>query len=785
VQLLPAGIFFVATALVFWPYLFSGETLFAGDTAFVFLPLKIYGAKRLAAGELPLWNPYIFGGVPYLADPQAQFFYPLNILLPWLGSPKLIAVSIPLHAFLTCCATYGFARAVLRLSPPAATLAGLLFGLGGQFQSKAAIPVYYTFFPWLPATLWALEALRTKFSLPRLVVVVALLGVGLSTMCYPYFSYLMIMLGFRMLMPALSGGSSVRHRWVDARYLLLAAGGVAGAIALSCASLLPAAELARLSDRSLHPDYDFVTNYSIKPLYLLSGMLFPGYFGTFQSRQAPDYSMAQFAIYPTMIGLLLAVLGISFPNAPGRRHPWTFFLILVAGVSCFFALGKYNPAYYICYKFVPGFGMFRAPAGFLILCAFAISCLAGLGADSLLQSAREERLLFLKRGCYCGVAMITVMILFLVLVPPPSILENGEFLLDQIRQILILVLALLSLLALRPAVQTERPGRVWSRVSLWWIGLAFIDLYLLSMKMEFQDTVPVDTFDRMPLTLRTYPPGVERRLNLQPLVPIRMRDWKVNVDIASERSWRIIQAQRVMELLCSTWADAFGVHGLDGAWGALFPLKRKVPMLYKPSSQREKRPWLDLLGVEFILAQLPQKLPRTRLEFAGHIYIYRNLTAFPRAFVAYRWEEITPTGSPESQLCQLATKPGFFPPVLWVGLEGNVPIAPVQGTPAPQAQPAEIHSYRPERIDLFAVTTRPGLVVLSDPPFPGWRVWVDGKQSEMLPVDVVMRGVSVGPGKHQVLWLYLPASVKLGVFISLVTAGVCLGVMTFAWSRTC
>lgn len=72
-----------------------------------------------------------------------------------------------------------------------------------------------------------------------------------------------------------------------------------------------------------------------------------------------------------------------------------------------------------------------------------------------------------------------------------------------------------------------------------------------------------------------------------------------------------------------------------------------------------------------------------------------------------------------------------------------------------------------------AETTRPGLLVLSDTFYPGWKAMVEGQEAEMFPVEGVFRGVQVKEGRRRVEFRFEPWSIRLGVYISL-AAGVIL-----------
>jgi hypothetical protein len=102
----------------------------------------------------------------------------------------------------------------------------------------------------------------------------------------------------------------------------------------------------------------------------------------------PDYDGAlpaggEFTAFFSIAALALMVIGAStWRRATAQIRA----IALVAFIGLFFALGGYNPLYYLLLK-VPGFDLFRAPARWIVLFAFAGSLLAGVGFDAL----RERR----------------------------------------------------------------------------------------------------------------------------------------------------------------------------------------------------------------------------------------------------------------------------------------------------------------------------------------------------------------------------------------------------------
>ena len=63
---------------------------------------------------------------------------------------------------------------------------------------------------------------------------------------------------------------------------------------------------------------------------------------------------------------------------------------------------------------------------------------------------------------------------------------------------------------------------------------------------------------------------------------------------------------------------------------------------------------------------------------------------------------------------------------------------------------------------LRASLDRRGLVVLDDDFTDGWSVRVDGRPAHALHVDDVMRGVVVGPGRHEIVWSYAVPGLAAG-----------------------
>src|SRR5512144_1157220 len=78
----------------FWKLAFTNLIIARGDIFYYFYPYRDFAAQTVREGRAALWNPYLFMGVPFLANSQAGFFYPLNLLMSWLETTRAVSWTI-------------------------------------------------------------------------------------------------------------------------------------------------------------------------------------------------------------------------------------------------------------------------------------------------------------------------------------------------------------------------------------------------------------------------------------------------------------------------------------------------------------------------------------------------------------------------------------------------------------------------------------------------------------------------------------------------------------------
>ncbi len=179
-----ALLFFLLLVTIFFaPVLFGGATLLPFDNLYRYPPwhsfattysvtqphntllddlvLENYPWKKfildsVRQGELPLWNPYILAGQPFLAAGQNAALYPLGLLFYILPLTQAYGVFAALHFWIAAAGMYFLAR-VLRLRPFAAIVSGVVYAFSGFMVVSVVFPMVISAAAWLPAILATVE----------------------------------------------------------------------------------------------------------------------------------------------------------------------------------------------------------------------------------------------------------------------------------------------------------------------------------------------------------------------------------------------------------------------------------------------------------------------------------------------------------------------------------------------------------------------------------------------------------------------------------------------------
>jgi hypothetical protein len=346
------------------------------DATKYFAFLRDFGYDELRRGNLPLWNPHLYSGTPFVGVFQSAMFYPPNLVHLILPVPLGINFEFAFHLLLISLGTLAWARG-RGLSAPAALVSAsvAVFGASVSLRVLAGALSVLATFAWTPLILCSIDRLARAPTLSWTLV--AGLGATMTLLAGHVPTAFMSAIAVSLYCVAAMAASPVRWRFAGS----LAAAGL-GALLLAGAQIGAGYEVARESVREGGVTFDYATTYSLPPESLLT-LAVPYLFGS-----ATSHGMTYFgrwwywddSAFVGVTALALAVLGALRGRGRGRGAAIALALVLLV-----LALGRYTPVYGVLYRFVPGFDLLRAPSKFLFFAALFGALLAGMGMERLLH----------------------------------------------------------------------------------------------------------------------------------------------------------------------------------------------------------------------------------------------------------------------------------------------------------------------------------------------------------------------------------------------------------------
>ncbi len=742
------------TLLMFGDLCFSGRqtilSLGGTDLTLQFIPWYTFGFGELRRGNLPLWNPHLFSGMPFLGGFQSALFYPPHLLHLIFPIAPAVNLLIGIHVFLCGLFTLLWTRQ-RGLHPLAGFVTAVLLMFCGPFflHIQAGHLPHLLTMAWVPLLFLSIDAwLVTR----RPVWCLAGMG-AIAMMILAGFPQVVFTTGIAAALYALlrSGGMPGRLRFVAGLAVM-----VAGAAALTAVQLLTGLEAVAQSVRGRALPYEFAASCSLPPENLIT-LLAPGFFG---SAVSSSYWGRCFAWEMTpffgVTGIVLAACGVSAGGREARRTLLPLFLAMLL-----LALGANTPLFRLLYTVVPGFDRFRGPAKFIFPAALFVVMLAGTGLDRLLRlGPRSARFPALLAICAALLAILGTPALPVGVageVPHwlrgllQSVVETGEsYLMPEtyadpafVRSAagaalgsLRLVGGMLALLAM--LLFASRYGRL-SVYALVVLAVAEIFFFARASRATFE--LPQM---RLPLIEQTLSenPGDYRILNL------------VNPDTAmllgAHDLWGYDHGVplRYAEFMAFT-------QGNDPDTATQNPDFRRFSPLYR--MLRFRYVFLPQPGGP-IVREVRQHLPR--LLLVQDVRVVRGR------------DDI------------FAAMGGDFDPVRQVILE-----SPPNPPPDPSGAVGHV-SYIDSSTDevvIEADVPSPSVLVITDGYAPGWRaVSLPGSAQvdyQLLPANYVLRAVPLGAGHHRLRLEYRPTAFAVGALISAASLAIFIVLAGWCWHR--
>ena len=752
---LVAGVvYFLAALTLCWPML-AGKFLVGDDQLLSGISFRLFGAEWFRqTAHIPEWNPYIFGGLPFIAAMHGDIFYPTAWLRWILPIDTAMNIGFATHIVLAGCSMYAFLRA-LRLGWTGALIGGLSYELTGIIASLVSPGHDGKMFVSALAPLAFLALLRairhgrvSGYGLLALTV-----GLAMLSPHYQMTYYLLVALGlWTLYLVFFDPERRPGLRWPVA--VACALGAVLLGLAVSGIQTLPFLSYIPYSPRGAEgpsTGWEYATQYAM-PVEELFTTLLPQFNGVLEHYWGQNHFKTH-SEYLGVAVLLLATLGVS-DRSRGRIR-WAFGAIAI--LFLLVAFGAHTPFYRLWYEVMPMMKKVRAEGMAFYLVAFVVALYAGFGADRLIRGdARPGRVLTVA-GVLAAMALLgavgVLQSLAEALAQPDLVgtaaANAAELRIGSIR----LLLAALAVGGVSWAVAGRR---LVGAAAAFALGAVVIgDLWSVD-RLFFHYQLPAAQLladDAITARLRAAMPPL-RSTNGQP-TPVRA----VRVLNAQVYRGSALMAYRIPEVL--------GYHGnevrfYDELWGG----KGVYRNIGSPNL------W-DLYAVNYVI--MPGESP-----LAGfHRVVGPVPTSTGASGVLYQRDTLLPyvrvVGAaariPDAEAVGTVNDPRFPVNDLVVFSDtSSVNPAPIQGgrLPPPTAVRATLVAWAPGdlTIALTGADTRPTYLIAAENWYPDWHATIDGKSVPVHRADHALLGVVVPPGAREVVLHFHSRAYDIGKAVS-------------------
>jgi Bacterial membrane protein YfhO len=746
------------------------KVFYVRDLTMAFRPRFLFLRHSMAAGTLPLWDPYPAHGQPAINDALYQLFHLpsllIRLLLPEVLAYNLwVALPVPLAAI----GMYLFLRR--QVTPPAAALGAVAFGLSGPIVSSTNFPNMSWSIATLPFVMWALERLferRTAAAVTLLALMVALQALAGEP----------VSLAATLAM-ALAYATLQRPRLGDWRLAALTVCGLGAGSLLAAIQYVPLALATRGSARALIVDSDFWTFHPLALIELLVPQFFGDYFHSnlrelawmlaLNSQRDPFY-------YTMYVGVPIVLLaGVAMASLRARTRFWTVVVIVCALAS----LGSHTPFYPALQAVVPFVRSFRFPVKYLSLAGFGLAALAAIAFQWVLDGQVPRRPLRVVLVASATLALAAYVTVAWVLVAPalpirgffrlaqwarvPAPIQGAEFLLYRARPLLTSLLLKLVcgsfLLWLAASSRRER------RVALAVLS-SFIVVDLLASNGSVNPTTDPQLI-REPAWVHRIPADMHERVYIggRPDGYVNTADedapkYVRSLDEYGEMEQRYVVVSEFMFQPSGSRIRESMSYDLPVLWPVAFA---RAHSLFMISSREARLRFLKRVGTRFVLlpsAPYPGATPLAQMDAATQMHLYelypdaRRATIVPDAFIG-------PTVEWQIQGMFLER---FHPAD---GVLVSDPPPPPAGFRAPGVAPsATFVEDGLNRVVIRAGLPADGYLALFDTYNPDWKVDVDGGPAPLMRADGLFRAVHLTSGRHVVTFTYHPRALYAGAAVS-------------------
>jgi hypothetical protein len=722
----------LAPLAVHW---FSGRTLIWSDGQRLFAPQRWLVDEALRAFRLPLWNPYLGAGMPFLADAIHGVLHPVSIAVAWLGIGERPDVLVAVHV---ACAGLGAALLArdLGASRAGAASAAFAYGMSGFVLSMAAYPNLLAGAGSLP---FCVAGLRRVAAEPRAGNL--LFGAGATAI-----------LAFSGDPEALmvAGAAALALAWEAGGWRGAARAAAVGGLGLMVAAvqLVPSAVHVARTNRG---DESWAADGRVWALipWRLPELVLPGLFRSsepffdplFWKLGGPGRVLRGNLPYPFAVSVTVGLLPIALAAAGARVGTRGRVLAGLALLFLWISLGPTLGADAVM-RHVPIWRSFRYSEKLVGPLSLAVALLAGLGLDAIAERKVAGRWL-LTAAVAAGIASIGAWGAGTRALPPELLGMGVDRLARGALQVVAMVVALGGWLLLRDRLSPALGGGALA--TLVWCGMAAAGPSALR---------PGDPASRLrsPGPVLVAPPPGPRIVTPYWHDPVATEpglDWldQAGRDHAARGLAAYNVRDRIESLDDLSGMRSARLESLDrafgGQWARLARRYAGTHVVVDPPVSDEQRQF-HAIATEGGTLLNPPGLP-----YEVWSVPHRDWAAFPPAVIVLREER--------SARSALVRAEAARNPAAVIEAWGDCSVAAGRVLSVERGL---------ESVRIEAEADGDSTLVINDAWWPGWTATVDGLGVTIFRADALVRAVRWPAGRHVLEMRYRPPEARWGLLVS-------------------
>lgn len=723
----------------------------ADDTFRYLYPFKVLGMEILKNGELPLWNPYSGSGMPLLATLQWGFFNPFNILFLFLPNYLAWTLHVILQVFFLSLFTYLYCRKI-DISIKGAIFSTIVFVCSGFIIIRLIFGnIVYPLIA-LPLLLYLIEIFLKGNKSKKLYFIPLIVAFSIIS-GHPHMTFYVLVFSFSYflykILTANKNNKIIKTVFFTALVLL--------GLGLTGIQIIPAIEL--LVNANINPQSSqFIFNRFLLPISHLITILIPNYFGnqaTYNYWGAGDYieTVASVGLIPCFF-VLLAYFKNSSPTKNVQKFYKAAALITVLSTLNWFIPKLLSTLPIPIVSTGP-------PSRVFVLTTFSLAILAGYGFDRWFSLKKIDKNILFQCGLFIFAIFALFLSTFFLYVKNIScnniIIYNCRLiaLRNTSLETFFFVVVLILLFAYFFFKKNSKIQYIPYIIIFFTLGLG---LYNSNKTLPFSAKETILQNHQLIKALQNKT-GIYRVFGLD----------SANIKTNLATHFKFFDPNYFDPLYNKRYGELIGFANTKVFPPPLTRSDVEIVRDIKVDKNLDKRRLrlFNLIGVKYLIykmEEIPKNPPFKNILWANNDWTVRiNENTLPRAYITSQYEILSNKKASLERLFD-----DSFNYRKTVILEEQ----PTLYFPIDKNQPEHklvISNYAENRVTINAQIQTNSFLVLSDNYYPGWKAFINGKETKIYRANYTFRAIEIPKGNHMVTFLYQPASLNYGIALSLIS----------------